>query len=334
MTALRDLPVAVARVDGALTVLDASRACLRLFGVAAGVPAVDLGGALSAAPDLGDELALATARLTRPGEEVLFEWCRQDRVYEVRVSAGDGGSFYVLFHDATDSRGLEEIQLEARHYLEQVLADVPSGVAVLDERLRITFANRGALDLLARIGGTGQLADVIGADPTALVAGEAGARWRDLCARVRDSGERADGQRESFALDPPLVLAVAAHPLHDRRGGRTGALLVLDDITERARLEGELIRMEKLATVGQMVITVNHEINNPLTIISTNAQAARLLNRNLDDKTRAKLLAIEEQVKRISAVTERLRTMDAVVENAYIADGPKMIDISMEASDR
>ncbi len=58
-----------------------------------------------------------------------------------------------------------------------------------------------------------------------------------------------------------------------------------------------------------------------------NAQAARLLNRDLDEKTVAKLQMIEAQVKRISEVTERLRTMDQVESDDYIADGPKMIDL-------
>ena len=85
--------------------------------------------------------------------------------------------------------------------------------------------------------------------------------------------------------------------------------------------------MEKLATVGQMVITVNHEINNPLVIISTNAQSLRLLNKDLDEKSQKKLERIETQVKRISEVTERLRTLDAVTSSEYIADGPDMVDI-------
>ena len=105
-----------------------------------------------------------------------------------------------------------------------------------------------------------------------------------------------------------------------------GAILVLEDVTEKARLEGEVIRMERLVTVGQMVITVNHEIN-------TSAQAARLLNRDLDGKTVAKLQMIEAQVKRISEVTERLRTMEEVESNDYIADGPQMIDIHGKARD-
>ena len=145
----------------------------------------------------------------------------------------------------------------------------------------------------------------------------------------RATTRSGDGERERFFAGPEaddLVIDVAAHPLHDRRGQSLGAILVLEDVTEKARLEGELIRMERLATVGQMVITVNHEIN-------TSAQAARLLNWDLDGKTVAKLQMIEAQVKRISEVTERLRTMEEVESNDYIADGPQMIDIHGKARD-
>ncbi len=219
--------------------------------------------------------------------------------------------------------------MEARSYLEQILADIPLGAAVLDGRLRITFVNNAVLGLLARIGAKAELIDAIGSGPEDLVPEGAGQRWRDLCARARDDEKRADGERERFFAGPEaddLVIDVAAHPLHDRRGQSLGAILVLEDVTEKARLEGKVIRMERLATVEQMVITVNHEIN-------TSAQAARLLNRDLDGKTVAKLQMIEAQVKRISEVTERLRTMEEVESNDYIADGPQMIDIHGKARD-
>jgi|TARA_B100000809_G_scaffold249837_2_gene281627 hypothetical protein len=51
------------------------------------------------------------------------------------------------------------------------------------------------------------------------------------------------------------------------------------------------------------------------------------LNRDLDEKTVTKLRTIEAQVKRISEVTERLRTMESVESDDYIADGPKMTDL-------
>ena len=76
-----------------------------------------------------------------------------------------------------------------------------------------------------------------------------------------------------------------------------------------------------------MVVTINHEINNPLTIISSNAQTLRILNKDLDEKAKAKLIRIEDQVKRIAEVTERLRKLDEIATNEYIRDGEDMIDV-------
>tara|TARA_B100000686_G_C16491614_1_gene812399 strand:+ start:422 stop:625 length:204 start_codon:yes stop_codon:yes gene_type:complete len=59
------------------------------------------------------------------------------------------------------------------------------------------------------------------------------------------------------------------------------------------------------AQVGDVITAL---VNNPLVIISTNAQSLRLLNKDLDEKSKTKLERIEQQVKRISEVTERLRT--------------------------
>jgi len=290
VTGLRSLPIAATLIDDSLQVLDCSRRCLVLFDVTAGASDFEarLSQALSAATDLGDELALATDRLVETGDTDSFEWRRENHLIEVTATDDDddGLTFLITFADVTDTRQMEQIQQQAWNYLEQILADITLGVAVLDAGLRITFVN--------------------------------------------DAGLR---ERFPLAEGDELALDVAAHPLHDRRGQSLGAILVIEDVTEKARLEDEVIRMERLATVGQMVITVNHEINNPLAIITTNAQAARLLNRDLNEKTVAKLLMIEAQVKRISEVTERLRTMEQVESDDYITDSPKMINIHNREDD-
>ena len=78
---------------------------------------------------------------------------------------------------------------------------------------------------------------------------------------------------------------------------------------------------------AKMVVTINHEINNPLSIISTNAQTLRLLNKDIDEKAQAKLVRIEDQVKRIAEVTERLRKLDEIATDEYIRGGEQMIDV-------
>ena len=161
-----------------------------------------------------------------------------------------------------------------------------------------------------------------------LLPEEIGDGWQRLCRTVLDSGEPAEETKRSFAgTEGELVLNATATPLPDTIGQTAGVILIADDVTEEARLEKELVKAEKLATVGQMVVTINHEINNPLTIISSNAQTLRILNKDLDEKAKAKLIRIEDQVKRIAEVTERLRKLDEIATNEYIRDGEDMIDV-------
>ena len=69
------------------------------------------------------------------------------------------------------------------------------------------------------------------------------------------------------------------------------AIVVEQDITEKRRLEANLIQNEKLAAVGQLAAGVAHEINNPLSAIIANAQ---LLIRDLPDADIQELLKLIE----------------------------------------
>ena len=324
-----DFPRPLLILNGALEVLAYSRAALPIFGVGhAEAAAESVASKVAADADLGDNLALATARLLQPGAEESFHWEPGETTFEVSVCSLDEDEFLVLFSDDTDHQLNEEIQLNARHYLERILSDIPIGVTVLNVSHRITSANRQMMDFLQAMGRNVELTDVIGSNLSDLVGGEVGMGWQRLCERAVENGERLDDERRVFKSNGgELVLASEVTPLRGRGRDVEGAILICENVTERTRLEREVVRMEKLATVGEMVITVNHEINNPLTIISTNAQSLRILNRELDEKSTAKLLTIEEQVKRISEVTERLRTMDEVTSGDYIADGPRMIHL-------
>jgi PAS domain S-box-containing protein len=69
--------------------------------------------------------------------------------------------------------------------------------------------------------------------------------------RVRKNGERFDA-------------SITISPLVDQKGKIIGASKITRDITERKRLEKQVILSEKLAATGRMAATVAHEINNPL----------------------------------------------------------------------
>lgn len=72
--------------------------------------------------------------------------------------------------------------------------------------------------------------------------------------------------------NPVRILDVAASPIFDDAGKLWGVVKSATDVTERLKMQEQMIMSEKLAAVGQMAAGIAHEINSPLTAILGNAQ--------------------------------------------------------------
>lgn len=79
-----------------------------------------------------------------------------------------------------------------------------------------------------------------------------------------------------------------AYPLIDDEGQLYAVVHYLKDVTAQKRLEQQLLRADKLASLGTLVAGIAHEINNPLGIIAGYSEA---LIERADDK---KLLDVKE----------------------------------------
>jgi PAS domain S-box-containing protein len=77
------------------------------------------------------------------------------------------------------------------------------------------------------------------------------------------------------------------------------------DITERKRLEENLIHSDRLAIMGQMAAGIAHEINNPLGIILSNAQDMLNYGLNTNDSQES-LKSIERNALRAAKIIEDL----------------------------
>ena len=335
---LLEFPSPLLVVDGGLCVLGFSAKTFTVLGLR---PSKDidqaclaLGREIQTHGDLADELALATARLVRAGEEDQWIWVRGKRTFEVKVSARPDDLFWVLFEDVTDYAISEEILLNARSYLERVISHIPLGVVVLTGQLRISSMNPHSRALIHRLGGDLNPVDAIGETLERVIPAPGGAHWHALCQSAQHSGLREELTRRAYDVsdDVPCVLSVLATPLVKERESAAGIVLIVEDVTEKVQLENQLVNAEKLATLGQLAVTVKHEINNPLSIISTNAQMLRMHGEYGDDRARVKLERIEEQVRRIADVTERLRTMEEVNTEEYVRGGIPMIDLWKSSS--
>jgi len=69
-----------------------------------------------------------------------------------------------------------------------------------------------------------------------------------------------------------LTLNVSITPLVSKSGERIGRLLLVDDVTQRERMEEQMTQTEKLTSLGLLAAGVAHEVNTPLAVISNYIQ--------------------------------------------------------------
>jgi two-component system NtrC family sensor kinase len=102
------------------------------------------------------------------------------------------------------------------------------------------------------------------------------------------------------------VLRLTAAPFAERAGPGPVVMLV-EDVTEQRVLEAQLIQNDKMASIGQLVSGVAHELNNPLTSIAGLTEL--LLERELPpDFPREHLRVIHDQAERAGRIVRNLLT--------------------------
>jgi PAS domain S-box-containing protein len=100
----------------------------------------------------------------------------------------------------------------------------------------------------------------------------------------------------------PLKLLIV--PYHDAQGRERGKVANLQDMTQIYKMQEEILRIDRLAYLGEFSSTLAHEIRNPLAGIKTTAQA---LSEELGEDDRRKEY-LDRIIKEIDRLNELLRT--------------------------
>jgi PAS domain S-box-containing protein len=102
------------------------------------------------------------------------------------------------------------------------------------------------------------------------------------------------------------LIADSGAPIRDGQGTVYGAVLVFRDVTRTKQLEEELIKAEKLESVGILAAGIAHDFNNLLAVVMGNLSLLKL--RPLPEEDMRWLTQAEDACRRATALTHQLLT--------------------------
>lgn len=289
-----DLP-AWRAIAGATLVRRALRADMALTTHAGGWPALVLplggeGQAIGAAlllyaqgTEIDVERAAAPARLAA---------CALDSMRQI-------AALHLHAEQIEERTRVREIQV-SRNLIRGVIDSIPMGLALLDAKGTILAVNRA-------------LSERFGFEPVRLVGRAYGTTigpWADsLAAQTFATGTRGKVRRTIARRDGGQdLLEIASIPLLDSEGRPHQVVEVWEDMTERVALQTQLVRVEKLAAIGQLAASIAHEVGNPLQAIQ--GFLALFLEQCPTETPNQHFLKLaEEEIERIVQVLARLRDL-------------------------
>ncbi len=225
--------------------------------------------------------------------------------------------------------GMDQLLAERERWFSTTLRAIADGVVACDLEQRITFLNAAAERML----GTGEaqargrfIGELLGGDPSA-VASVTQALAQRSPAPILFEGER------SLTGGILLLEGTVAPIIHVERV--LGAVLVLHDVTEQRRRDEQLALTDRLSSLGTLVASVAHEINNPLAYTLGNlglagAELERLKDQLHDPSLKAALERVigglrdaEEGAGRVANTVKELRAFGRMEERSHRPVDPR-----------
>jgi len=201
----------------------------------------------------------------------------------------------VAIHNAQIAEALRQSEERYRTLFDQS----PVGVYIFDKDFKITQCNQRMVQILQS-----SYDKIIGLDLRKL-------RDQSFMTPIEKVFEGQSCHQESFyeatTSSAKLWLSLSLTPLRDIDGNVIGGMAVLEDITQRKKMEEELIKAEKIESIGILAGGIAHDFNNLLTSIMGNISLAKMYS-DPDDKVYKRLDETEKACIQAKKLTQQLLT--------------------------
>jgi PAS domain S-box-containing protein len=179
--------------------------------------------------------------------------------------------------------GLLDIMPVARDSIVEIMSE---GVVVVDARSRVVDVNPAA----KRIFGY-QSSELVGQEITKLLS-----NWPEMMKRSHDTGVVSEDIVVNQDQTPHYYESRIV-PLRDGHGALSGFLVVMQDITERRRMEERLREAQRMAAIGETAAWVGHDLRNPLQGIAGATYLLKTTLGSMNPRANEMLKLIEDSIR-------------------------------------